>query len=149
VRIVLLLCCAGLCVCRASEPSAGQSELDALDGQIAVMLQMISAVDAQKAEIQQRGIDFLAATAQLRIVTWTNYQRPPPASVEELGDWYVLAMKERDDFSVTDPMNDWNKSWIGLRRQEHQLHSQYEELRVALRRLQILRERLRRQLGSR
>jgi hypothetical protein len=154
VRTVLVLLLAGLSFSHAAEtpfttePSAGQTELDALDGQIALMHQLLSDVEARKADLQQRGVELLSATAQLRIVTWTNYQRPAPTSVEDLGAWYVLAMKERDDFSVTDPMNDWNKSWIGLRRQEHRLHGEYEELRVSLRRLQALRDRLRRQLAK-
>lgn len=150
MRAILLLLAAAVAGAEEAGPPAGRAELDRLDQEIAVVQGLLAGVERSLDENHAATLAMLDATVRDGIAGWTDWHPPlaPPATPPEMREWYVRGMRERHGFDVREPATPWQHRWQALREQEHQVYDRYAELRVALRHLRRLRERLARQLAT-
>ena len=127
--------------------AAGNAELRALDARIAEIRVLLASDETAMAAKQDEALTLFADRAETFVAEYQPYRGTLPANVQEFPSWYLAALKERAGFDPSAPLNPWQRQWTAVRRAEHAIHDRYEGLRVSLRRLERLRDRLRRQLG--
>ncbi len=127
--------------------AAGNAELRALDSRIAEVRALLAADEAAMAASRSEALTLFADRAEAFVAEYQPYRGTLPADVQQFPAWYAAALKERAGFDPGAPLNPWQRQWTAVRRTEHAIYERYEGLRVSLRRLERLRDRLRRQLG--
>jgi hypothetical protein len=130
---------------------AGRAELDRLDREIGVVEGLLAEADQRLELNHATTLAMLDQTMRSGIANWTDWHPPlaTPSSPQDMQTWYLRGLQDRHGFDVREPATPWQHQWMALREDEHRIYDRYAELRVALRHLQRLRERLARQLAPR
>ncbi len=144
---VLIAALIAVAVAASDGPAAGHAELRALEDRIAEVRGLLAADEAAMQVHRQEALTMFADNAERFVADYQAYRGPLPANVQEFPQWYLTTLKQRGGFDPSAPLNPWQRQWKAVRQAEHAIYERYAALRISLRRLERLRDRLRRQLG--